>query len=99
MCPRQLLGLQPSPYYDKMNFPDLSAMVYRDTLQQKHLERDRLAAELSEKKQLEDTMKKAFVQAIAGPDTVNRVGEIIIEHMLAVHCQCLRVDHVHDSCS
>ena len=74
MCPRQLLGLQPSPYYEKINFGDLSSMVYRDSLQQKHLERDRLAAELSEKKQLEDTMKKAFVQAIAGPDTVNRVG-------------------------
>ena len=70
------------------SFQELSAMIYRDAIQQKHQDRARLEREMIENKETEEIAKKEHLRlkSLEGSTAsgVNTVTEIILEHLLAV---------------
>ena len=82
-----ILGLEPSIALYEMNFSALCALLYRDTVQQKHSNRGRLVAELTDKKAAEDKDKQARLKSIrdSSREGVEPMADILLEHLLAVH--------------
>ena len=85
--PRTILGM-PVKNLEMYSFQELSAMIYRDTIQQKHQDRARLEREMIENKETEEIAKKEHLRlkSLEGSTAsgVNTVTEIILEHLLAV---------------
>lgn len=73
---RKLLGLPGG--YSHAKFGELSAMVYRDTINQKHAGRERLEKELGQKGgKLEDTKRRPAVR------NTHSIAAIVLDHLLA----------------
>ena len=70
-----------------MDFADLSRLVYRDEIKQKHDARERLALELKGKKHKEDTAKMEHRKTLvnANPGEVDPIAELILDHLLAAN--------------
>ena len=75
-----ILGLESSgSSFQSLLLNQLSDMLYRDTINQKHCKRDRLEKELTDKKRSEQTPK-----ALPPPHSPSAIAEIILEHLLVV---------------
>lgn len=68
----------------QMDFAQLSALLYRDSIQQKHSNRQRLLVELTNHKQEEDNAKKRYRKALENTSSVDAFAELILDHLLAV---------------
>lgn len=71
-----------------MNFAQLAALLYRDSIQQKHSNRDRLLVELTNQKQEELDAKKMYRKSLENTSSVDAFTELILDHLLAVPWLC-----------
>ena len=67
-----------------MDFADLSRLIYRDDIKQKHDGRERLALELQGNKLSEDNAKAKRRKELADTSQeVDQVAQLILDHLLA----------------
>ena len=66
-----------------MDFGDLSRLVYRDMIKQKHSERSRLNKELQDNKQQEDQAKAAHAKSLE-EEKLDRdvLSDLLVDHLL-----------------
>lgn len=77
--------MSPSLDLYRLDFGQLSALLYRDTVKQKHSDRARLNKELEDKKQDEDNERaQRRITASSSKPPVNTFVSLVIEHLLAV---------------
>ena len=84
--PRQTLGLPLTDSIESLKFHEISDLLYRDNIFQKHCHRDDFAGSLDMKKQLEDKSKNKALRDAKGAMPLNHFLEIVIEHLLAASC-------------
>ena len=82
---RNVLNLQPTPDFMSLAFHELSALLYRDNIWQKHAARNRLNIELTRNKMLEDHEEKTRLKALkTSLPPPQQMAELVIEHLLGV---------------
>ena len=82
---RQLLNLKPTEQFMKLAFHEVSALVYRDNIWQKHDSRDRFRKELVTNKAIEESQKSQQAKALKEQQPpVDPMMEMFIEHLLGV---------------
>lgn len=76
--------MSPSLDLYRLDFGQLSALLYRDTVKQKHSDRARLNKELEDKKQDEDNERAQRRITASSSKPPNTFVSLVIEHLLAV---------------
>lgn len=75
-----------------MEFHELSALLYRDNIREKHDAKKRLHNELEEKKKPEEQTKKAKLKAVAdAKQKPSTMAVLLMEHLIAVSSFCCRM--------
>lgn len=79
------MNLKPTPDFMSLAFQQLSSLLYRDNVWQKHAPRNRLTSELTRNKMLEDLEEKTRLKALnSSLPPPQQMTEMFIEHLLGV---------------